>query len=323
MNEHKGAILIEQTHHKTYEYSPNSNKHIISIIICGINDDYRTNITQNIKNTIGTSFELLYFDNRVENKSISVVYNTLKAKTQGEYLCFLHEDLFINTANWGVEILKIFQEDPSVGLVGIAGTMYKSRIPSSWSCIDPQFLACNYIQHFKDKTRKPIAVKYNTTETEHEVVMVDGLFMCINQDVNQKIQFDEEIIKGFHGYDFNLSLQTIHLKKKIIATNRILIDHFSDGHINKDWYYTYYSMSKKWNSILPLTCVKMSFIDKISSEYSCFYSGFKAVKKTTAPQIISFLFHHFSFHFLWYYLYKRFYSPRYSIIGKRTNLQET
>jgi hypothetical protein len=292
---------------------------MISILICGINPTYRETITRNIETTIGVDYELLYFDNKEENKSISAVYNILKKNAQGEYICFMHEDLFINTANWGVEISRIFQQDPSVGLIGVAGTMYKSRIPSSWSCIDPQFLVCNYIQHFKDKTKKPIAVKYNTTEKEHEVVMVDGLFMCINQDLNQKIKFDEETIKGFHGYDFNLSLQTIQLKKKIIATNRVLIDHFSDGHINNDWYYTYYAMSKKWNNILPLTSTRLSFIDKISLEYSCFYSGIKAVSNTSIPNLVQFILQHFCFHFLWYYPYKRIYSPKYSILGKRTN----
>lgn len=301
-------------------------KPILSIVICGINEVYKTKIIQNIEETIGVPYELLYHDNRKENQGIAVVYNTLKKNAKGEYICFMHEDLLFHTVDWGKEIINIFQNDSKIGLVGVAGAKYKSRTPSSWSCIDPQFLACNYIQHFKDKSKEPLPVKYNTSVKESEVVMIDGLFMCASQEINRGIQFDEQIVKGFHGYDFNLCLQTIHLNKKIVSTNRILIEHFSDGNVNLDWYYTYKAMCHKCKDSLPLSATKISFLERVSMEYSCFYNGLKALKPwrtQTRWEIIQFVLRYFKIHFLWYFCYKRMYSSKYSISGERTNRHNT
>ncbi len=281
---------------------------MISILICGINTKYRNSVIENITQTIGLDHEILYFDNQIENKSISSVYNLLKAQAKGKYICFLHEDILFLESNWGLELKNIFENNENIALVGVAGATYKSKIPSTWSCINNKFLVKNYIQHYKKINKNKDIFFSNFTSDASEVVFVDGLFMCITDVLNKKILFDEELIKGFHGYDFDLCLQAKSNNFKIVVSKNIQLEHFSEGGINFDWYKTYRALCKKWAFLLPLKCQKISFLENISLDYSCFYSGLSAIGRlnmSSCLQKFLFFVSFFNFHFVWYFIFKR------------------
>lgn len=279
----------------------------ISVLTCGINQLNKRKIEINIAQTIGTTYEFLYYDNSIAKKSISYVYNLLKSESKGSYLCFVHDDVCFLTENWGQHIKNIFLHNLSIGLVGVAGSQFKSKTPSTWSCIDVKFWVCNYIQHFKNTNQFPKFINYNSKNDLEDVVFIDGFFMCVNDNIKHIIQFDEQIITNFHGYDFDISMQTLMHKKRICVTNKILIEHFSEGSINEKWYMAYKLLCKKYKNWLPLHTKNNSFINNISLEYSCFYSGYNAIKKHSTNKytaLIIYFINYFNLHFLWYYFYK-------------------
>lgn len=77
----------------------------LTIIICSINPE-RCKITiENITETVGVEHQIEVFDNREHNWGICKVYNHCAEKANSPYLCFMHEDFFIETKNWGKDII--------------------------------------------------------------------------------------------------------------------------------------------------------------------------------------------------------------------------
>ena len=78
---------------------------MISIIICSRKPDISDVLKQNIKETIGTDYELIVIDNSHNKYSIFSAYNEGLTLASGDVLCYMHEDLFFHTTKktWDFE----------------------------------------------------------------------------------------------------------------------------------------------------------------------------------------------------------------------------
>lgn len=232
---------------------------MISVIICSINPQQRKAVTANIAETIGVEYELIVTDNRIAPKGICSVYNESTAKSVYPYLCFIHEDVIFHTKGWGhllIDSLKIKE----IGLIGISGSIYKSVIPSSWTACKKEFYRINTIQH-SDRNINPLKSQLNPDlSSNSEVAIVDGVFLATRKEVLSEFSFDEISLKGFHGYDFDLSMQ-ITQKYKIVVTHQILLEHFSMGKYNHQWLSDIILLHKKWKSNLPIYIGRQGHID--------------------------------------------------------------
>jgi len=122
---------------------------MISIIICSRKKN--NNLLENIKRTIGCEYELVVIDNSANRYSIFEAYNLGIERSKGKYLCFIHDDLFIHTNGWGNVISRLFDDYPDYGLIGIAGSKQKSRIPSGWWDCKEEYKSVNIIQHYANE----------------------------------------------------------------------------------------------------------------------------------------------------------------------------
>ncbi|MBD0726559.1 hypothetical protein B6A10_15405 [Flavobacterium sp. L1I52] len=219
---------------------------MISIIICSRNSQIEESLNSNIKETINSEYELIVVDNSMNNYSIFEAYNLGIQKSKGEYLCFIHDDIIVNTKNWGGIIERIFSNDSQVGLIGVAGGKIKMKMPSAWW--DGGKVVLKLVQHYKNKPQELWDQGFEKTDIV-EVSAIDGVFMVMKND--GKIQFDESLI-GFHCYDLYLSLKHHILGKKVIVTNKILIEHFSEGNLDKSWFESTSIFHKKYKKYLPI-----------------------------------------------------------------------
>ena len=74
---------------------------MVSCIICSRKQDISTDLKENIKNTVGCDYELLIIDNSKNQYNIFKAYNEGIRRAKGDILCFMHEDIFYHTQNWG------------------------------------------------------------------------------------------------------------------------------------------------------------------------------------------------------------------------------
>ncbi|WP_264535043.1 glycosyltransferase family protein [Flavobacterium sp. N1736] len=222
---------------------------MISIIICSRTSTIDSVLSENIKNTIGSNYELIIIDNAANQYSIFEAYNVGIAKSTNNLLCFLHDDIFIHTNNWGTILIDLFEKNKEIGLIGIAGAKVKTKMPSGWWDCPHDQKAAHLIQHFNNE--KKVTWNYGfEQENNVEVAVIDGVFMAMRK--NENIQFDSDM-KGFHNYDLSISLNFKKNGHKIIVTNQILIEHFSLGNLDKNWLKAIVKFHKTYRKYLPVS----------------------------------------------------------------------
>lgn len=228
---------------------------MISIVICSIQDSYFVSLMKNIKETIGEiEYEIIKTDNLVEKLSITQAYNKGIERSKFEVLLFIHEDVLFHTQNWGEILISIFKENSRIGLVGIAGTKYKSRFPSAFWHTKKEMLNVNLIQHYNNK--KPSRVKLGfENEKLEKAVAIDGVFIGLRKETG--VKFNENI-KGFHCYDLGISIDVIEKDYHIVVTNQILIEHFSIGNANLEFVKGVIDFHKLYQTKFPKYIGKMN-----------------------------------------------------------------
>lgn len=219
----------------------------ITVIVCSRQQNPNPDLIKNIEETIGFDFQLIFIDNSENNYSIFQAYNKGIEKSSGEILCFLHEDVLLHTKNWGRILKKLFSENKDLGVIGIAGSKLKTRMPSAWWDCPQPYRSVNILQHIKENTKEHW--EYGFKNNEEEVVVIDGVFMAARKDAG--ITFNEDL-KGFHNYDLSYCLDYIRRGYKIMVTNRILIEHFSMGSLNRLWYESSLEFHRSYITDLPL-----------------------------------------------------------------------
>lgn len=221
---------------------------MISIIICSRAQTISANLFKNIKNTVGCESELIVIDNSQNQYSIFEAYNLGIEKSNGDYLCFIHDDILFHTDGWGNIVRRIFNDNLQIGLIGVAGAKVKTKMPSGWwDCLEDQKVI-NIIQHFSNKKKEKWSFGFDNGQNT-EVVAVDGVFMAMRKD--KQIRFDSKM-KEFHNYDLNISFEYKKQGFKIMVTNEILLEHFSLGIINEAWVRSTYIIHRQYNNLLPL-----------------------------------------------------------------------
>lgn len=221
---------------------------MISLIICSKQASFLQGLVSNVTNTIGVPFEIMPIDNNSNTYDICEAYNLGAAKSSFDILCFVHEDVRFHTCNWG-EILIHILKDKEIGIVGVIGGIYKSKIPSGWWDIPYEYKRMNLLQGLAEgRVRKDII---NPNEANmSNVVTLDGVFMCMRKEVWNEFPFNEKEIKGFHFYDLDLSLR-VGQKYTLVVTHQLLLEHYSEGNINAQWVNYAFKFHEKWAKYLP------------------------------------------------------------------------
>ncbi|WP_242087550.1 glycosyltransferase [Aestuariivivens sediminis] len=225
----------------------------ISIIISTYRENYFNAIEQNIHESIGdVNYEII----RVDNPGVMGIcsaYNLGASKAQYDMLCFVHEDVLFKTNGWGEKIISHL-EDAQVGIIGIAGTAYKSKIPSSWSIYRPY--TAYYLEQCNRKSKKlMMRFSYETSKLHTEVVSLDGVFLATKYSIWKDCPFDDRTFTGYHGYDMDFSMQILKNYKLFVVFD-ILLVHFSPGKPDISWLNAAIKFSDKWSSELPVTSIK-------------------------------------------------------------------
>ena len=163
---------------------------------------------------------------------------------------FVHEDVKFHSKNWG-GFIETKLEEPTCGVIGFAGSRVKLKYYSGWDQYHEWMHAYLY-QDLNSLIKFDVRNVYLERPFE-EVVVLDGLAMFVRKDIWERNPFDEEVLTGFHGYDIDFSLQiSKYYKNYVCCSNHVLIEHFSEGNYNAEWFSETIRLHKcKWNNLLP------------------------------------------------------------------------
>ena len=223
---------------------------MLSIIVCSRNKTLSNEFTLNIKSTVGVDYEIISIDNSENQHSIFSAYNIGISKSQYPYLCFVHEDVLFHSNNWGENVISHLQ-DSKTGIIGVAGSDLVTRVPASWATlISPSQNVILSDLTGKEPT-KHLYEPENYGHIKRSSITIDGLFMCMKKELTEKIHFDENL-NGFHGYDYDISIQSIVAGYINYTVYDISIEHFSKGKTNIIYFRNLTYIFKKWEKHLPL-----------------------------------------------------------------------
>lgn len=226
---------------------------MISIIICSVNPQLLAAVKLNIADTVGLPFEVIAIDNRNTSAGICEVYNNGATKARFDLLCFMHEDIIIQTKNWGKIVAELLNPQTGIGLVGVAGSYYKTFSPSGWGAASGDTDCLNIIQGFKNKGPEDNLILYkNPFNQKHtEAAVLDGVWLCTTRDIALETKFDQQTFTGFHCYDLDFSLN-VGQYHKVVVTYEILLTHLSDGSYTRTWMMETIKLHDKWKNYLPV-----------------------------------------------------------------------
>ena len=215
---------------------------MISIVICSKKSTISSFLKNNIESTIGVNYEIIVIDNSNQDYSIFSAYNAGLKQCKYPYVCFVHQDVKFLTCDWGEKMMKHLL-DKKTGIIGIAGGKMMIRVPGWWS-VDGEYM--NIFQHFNDGKTKPIHMKLpeGFTGIRQQAIILDGVFLAMRKEVFEKIRFDE-LFSGFHGYDFDISIQSIAVGYRNYVVYDILLEHFSAGKKSRLFYHNSIEIYKK------------------------------------------------------------------------------
>jgi Glycosyltransferase like family len=256
---------------------------MISIVVCSVKEMIFNKFSESVQATIGVPFEIIRIDNSKNEYSICAAYNKGKAKCKYDIICFSHEDVLFETSDWG-NILANTLKDPTIGMAGIFGACYVSSfaedIVSRKECIG------QVIEGYKDD--KPlVTVSRFLSGTVAEVVAIDGVFMVTKKTIINKISFSDGILRGFHGYDFDICMQ-IRQNYKVVVTRNIILSHLSIGDYSTSYFEAIKIVSKKWSSYLPayLSSYSKNEINKLKIKSLEFFCKNAIDKKSLIKKLI-------------------------------------
>jgi GT2 family glycosyltransferase len=226
---------------------------MISIIISTHNQEFIQSVSQNIKETIGVEYEIIAIENH--NKySICEAYNLGSERANYPYLCFMHEDVLLKTHQWGTRLIDIMTKDSTIGLIGIAGSKFKSTYPTTGWGTGPFVTRFWRGHHYKGRELQlHVELDKSTNKKEiDDVLIVDGVFMFTRKEVLNTCRFDEKILTHFHGYDTDFSLQVFTNSFRVVVYRGLELIHFSYGDLGDEFAKANRIIQKKWQSKLPI-----------------------------------------------------------------------
>jgi len=239
---------------------------MISIIICLRTPKITAALEANIRDKIGVPYEIIGIDNSRNQYTIFSAYNEGVARSSFDILCFMHEDILIHTSNWGQKIATHLNM-PQAGIIGICGGSTLTKVPASWSLFDQKM----YILQSDAGGNKSVLhnTGHDSQSTSKSALVLDGVFLCVRKSLFQTIRFDDVTFSGFHAYDLDICIQSYLAGYNNYAINDVLIEHFSNGHHNKQWILNTMALTDKWSDRLPITLnpALLGHMEKVEFRY--------------------------------------------------------
>lgn len=196
---------------------------------------------EHLKSTAGVDIHVEYIVN-MKQYSLTEAYNLAWKKLDEagrgqDIIVFCHNDITIQTKNWGKILLGLFKTFSDYDVIGIAGSDQLLEhgvwyLNETGNVYPPDTHMFGRVWHPNGLRRNESVYSTKITGV-HPVVVVDGLFFAVNGETILK-RFNEEF-KGFHYYDVSFSFENYLEGCNIGVIDKISVFHSSVGMTNQEW----------------------------------------------------------------------------------------
>ena len=179
-------------------------------------------------------------------ESLTKAYNRGLKQAKNDIVVFCHDDLTIETNQWGKKLTKMFEKNPEFGIVGVAGSKNMPESGQWWA--NPKKMYGRVAHTHEGKTWLS-AYSDDLGQTLEEVVVCDGVWFAVDKTRIKK-EFNENV-EGFHFYDVTFAFENYLEGVKVGVTTAIRINHQSIGMTNEAWEKNRADFSEAYQSNLP------------------------------------------------------------------------
>lgn len=182
--------------------------------------------TSGLKND---ELEFLAYENN-NQYSLTSVYNTGLYVSTNDIVVFMHDDIEINSKEWGKKLINHYKDGNHYGILGVAGTRKMNESGIWWNEKESMYGVVSHTERGKTWTNKYSKDFGNSIK---DVVVVDGVFFSCHKK-RIKTNFNEDY-EGFHFYDISFCFEN-YLKDVAIGVHfDIKITHKSIGEVDEKW----------------------------------------------------------------------------------------
>lgn len=201
---------------------------------------------EHLRNTVGPkNVEIIPIENDGKY-SLTQAYNMILDQASNDIVILCHDDIYFENKSWGSNVLYHFQKNPEYGVLGVAGTTHMPKSGQWWEDKSKMHGIVNH-EHQGKKWES----KYSNSlgKKIQDVVVVDGLFMCVNKN-NITKNFNEEV-KGFHMYDIDFCFRNFLEGVKVGVIYDVRVTHKSIGMTNQEWEKNKDQFAETYKEFLP------------------------------------------------------------------------
>lgn len=171
-------------------------------------------------------------------KSITSGYQMGMKQSDAKYKVYMHQDVMCIHKNMLYEALHVFQQDETIGLLGVAGCKVMPASGIWWEAD----MSESYYNLYQDCVVSFGCDNYEQASKEYEndtyqcVMGLDGAFLMTSQDIDWR----EDIFQGWHIYDVSQCMEFLRkgLKVVIPKTENLWIIHNEEyqTHLEKEYH---------------------------------------------------------------------------------------
>jgi GT2 family glycosyltransferase len=226
---------------------------MITVVYCTI--DPTPEHTEHLKKSSGVKdIEVIEYINKGE--SLTKFYNQGLKEAKNDIVVFCHNDITLNTKNWGKKLIKHFN-DTDYGILGVAGTTDMADNGTWWT---DNTKMMGQVRHSHEGKSWDSKYCSNFGDKILETIIVDGLFFAVKKD-RLANEFNEEF-EGFHFYEIDFCFSNHLGGAKVGVTSNIRVTHKSIGMTNDEWEQNRLQFVEKYKDKLPYNIKGEIMVDR-------------------------------------------------------------
>jgi cellulose synthase/poly-beta-1,6-N-acetylglucosamine synthase-like glycosyltransferase len=208
---------------------------------------------RNIKKTCGLQFEYILSETKGTNLGTGEALRSGFERSKGDVIVFMPEDAYFMKPGWGVVLENKFRADPTLGMIGIAGTQYFSKESYSWTSAGRPFIKGRIIHHLVNDDF--FATVFSQENGNFDVVACDETFLAIRRSFLEKLGIDTENFGGNHFYGIDIALRMYGMAR-VLVTTEIVVKRRSAQVFDEQWKVAGTKLLEKFHGVLPVRCVQ-------------------------------------------------------------------
>jgi len=182
-----------------------------------------------------------------KGESLTKCYNRGLKQAKNDIIVFCHDDIIIETKQWGKKLMKQFDTNEQIGIIGVAGSKFMNTTGRWW---DDRKTMYGRVKHTHNGKSWLSAYSPDQGNNLEPVLNVDGVWFAVHKE-RIKEEFDESV-EGFHFYDVDFSFSNHLAGCGVAVTTKIRVNHMSIGETNDEWEANRVIFSEKHKERLPL-----------------------------------------------------------------------